>query len=149
MKPSVTFITFIQLPLLGAFFIICGKRANRVKGKARAMAKPSMPIVGATMLPLVLTSTSRKPMMGPVQLKLTSASVNAMRKMLSKPVELCALPSTALLHELGSVISKPPRKLAPNTTRRRKKKMLKTALVARELRALAPKSSVTSKPSET
>ena len=88
-------------------------------------------------------------MMGPVQEKLTRLRVNAMRKMLSRPVVVPDLRSTALVQLLGRVISKPPRKLAPKTRSMRKKKMLKTAFVLRAFRALAPKTSVTNKPSRT
>ena len=109
-----------------------------------------MPMVGASAEPPpVLTSTSRKPIIGPVQEKLTSVSVNAMRKMLSRPVAFSALPSTAAPQEEGSVISKPPRKLAPNTTSIRKKSMLKMAFVERSLRAEAPKMEVIIRPRAT
>ena len=106
-------------------------------------------MVGAKREPLVPTSTSRKPMMGPVHEKLTRLRVNAMRKMLSKPVVVLDLRSTAVVQLLGSVISKPPRKLAPKTRSIRKKKMLKRAFVLSAFRALAPKRSVTSRPSRT
>ena len=148
-KPSITLMLFIQFPLLGALFSIVGKRAKSVKGSASAMAKPSMPIVGARMEPLVPTSTSRKPMMGPVHEKLTSVSVNAIRNMLSRPVVFSAFESTALLHDEGSVSSKPPRKLSPKSTSSRKKNMLKMALVLMAFSALAPKNRVTSMPRPT
>ena len=106
-------------------------------------------MVGARSEPVVLTSTSRKPMIGPVQEKLTRLSVNAMRKMLSKPVVLFDLRSTAFVQLLGSVISKPQRKLAPKTMSMRKKKMLKMALVLSAFSALAPKTSVTRRPNRT
>ena len=77
-------------------------------------------------------------MMGPVQEKETMTSVRAMRKMLSSP-EACRLrPLTLLPHDEGSVSSKPPRKLAAKSSNKRKKKMLKPALVERLLSALAP-----------
>ena len=57
--------------------------------------------------------------------------------------------STALLHFEGSVSSNAPRKLAAKTTSMRKKKMLNTAFVASELRALAPKMPVMMRPSAT
>lgn len=113
--------------------------AKRVKGKAKAMAKPNIPIVGARILPDVDTSTNRKPIIGPVQEKETKARVKAIRKMLNKPVVDSALLSTALLHEEGNVISKAPKKLAANTSNIRQKKMLNTAFVDRAFRALAPK----------
>ena len=140
---------FIQLPLLGALLSHAGNRAKRVKGKASATAKPSMPMVGATTLPVVLTSTNRKPMMGPVQEKLTRLSVKAIRKMLSRPVVLSDFLSTALVHLLGRVISNPPRKLAAKKSSIRKKKMLKTALVLSAFNALAPNIMVTRSPNST
>ena len=127
-----------------------GKRANSVNGRAKATAKPNIPMVGARAEPpVVLTSTKRKPMMGPVHEKLTSESVKAMRKILSKPVVFSALLSTAEPHDEGSVISNPPKKLAANTTSIRKKRMLKMAFVERSLSALAPKILVIMRPSDT
>ena len=116
---------------------------------ASAMAKPSMPSVGPTMLPCVDTATSRKPMMGPVHENDTSVSVNAMRKMLSSPLVFSDFWSILLLHDEGSVISNAPKNDAANTTSSRQKKMLNTALVDSALSALAPKSSVTTRPSST
>ena len=116
---------------------------------ARAIAKPSMPRVGPTMLPWVDTATSRKPMMGPVQENDTSVSVNAMRKMLSMPLVFSDFWSILLLHDDGCVISNAPKNEAANTMRSRQKNMLNTALVDRALSALAPKSSVTTRPSST
>jgi hypothetical protein len=113
------------------------------------MAKPSMPMVGAMMLPEVDTATSRNPMMGPVHEKETSVRVNAMRNMLSSPLVRSVLLSTLFVHFEGSVSSKAPKKEAAKTTSRRQKKMLKTALVARALSALAPKMSVMASPRTT
>ena len=123
--------------------------AKSVNGMARAMAKPSIPMVGARMLPWVDTATRRNPMIGPVQEKDTRVRVNAMRKMLRRPLVFSDFSSILLLQEDGSVISNAPKKEAANTTRRRQKRMLKMALVERALRALAPKSMVTTRPSTT
>ena len=57
--------------------------------------------------------------------------------------------STAEPHDEGSVISKPPKKLAAKTRSIRKKRMLNTALVLKSLRALAPKMEVMMRPSAT
>ena len=149
MKPSVTLMTFIQPPDFGADFSSEGNIAKSVKGMARAMAKPSMPMVGATILPCVDTATSRKPIIGPVQEKDTSASVKAIRKMESKPVVLPDFSSILLDHEEGRVSSKAPKNEAAKTTSNRQNRMLNTALVARALSALAPKSSVTASPNNT
>jgi hypothetical protein len=142
-------ITFIQLPLFGADFNHVGNIAKRVKGAAKASAKPNIPIVGAITEPLVTISTNSRPIMGPVQLKETNTNVNAMKKILSRPVVLEAFSSIALLHEEGSVISNPPRKEAANTTNKAKRKRLNTAFVLRALREEGPQIIVTSSPNAT
>ena len=88
-------------------------------------------------------------MIGPVHEKLTSESVNAMRKMLSKPLVSSDFWSILLLHDDGSVISNAPKNEAANTTSIRQNAMLKTALVESALSALAPKSIETTSPSAT
>ena len=126
-----------------------GNIAKRVKGRAKAMAKPSIPILGANRLPVVPNSTNRKPMIGPVHEKLTRLRVNAIRKILRRPVVVSDFLSTAMVKRLGRVISNPPKKLAPNTSNIRKKKILNIALVLRAFKALAPKHKVTSNPKAT
>ena len=108
-----------------------------------------MPIAGATTLPVVDTSTSKKPMIGPVQENDTNERVNAIKKMLNKPLVCSALLSTALLHLDGRVISNAPKNEAANTTNIKKNRMLKTALVERAFKALAPKIKVMAKPNVT
>ena len=142
-------MTFIQPPDLGMDFNQDGNNANKVNGNAKAKAKPNIPIAGATTLPVVETSTSRKPMIGPVQENETNDKVNAIRKMLSNPLVCSALLSTALLHLDGRVISKAPKKDAANTTNIKKNRMLNTALVERAFKALAPKINVMAKPKVT
>ena len=142
-------MTFIQPPDFGIDFSQDGNRANSVNGNAKAIAKPSIPIAGATTLPVVDTCTSKKPIIGPVQEKDTSESVNAIRKILSKPLVASALLSTALLHLEGSVSSKAPKKEAANTTSIRQKRILNTAFVESAFSALAPKINVMAKPKVT
>ena len=113
------------------------------------MAKPSIPMVGARMLPCVLTATNRNPMMGPVHENDTKVRVKAMRKMLSIPLVFSDFWSILLLHDDGRVSSNAPKNEAANTTNRAQKKILNTALVERALRALAPKSMVTTNPNRT
>ena len=72
-----------------------------------------------------------------------------MKKMLSSPVVELAFSSIFVLHEEGSVISKPPRKEAAKTTSRAKRKRLKMALVLRAFKDDGPQMSVTSKPKPT
>ena len=142
-------MTFIQPPDFGIDFSQDGNRANSVNGNAKAIAKPSIPIAGAITLPVVDTCTSKKPIIGPVQEKDTSESVNAIRKILSKPLVASALLSTALLHLEGSVSSKAPKKEAANTTSIKQKRILNTAFVESAFNALAPKINVMAKPKVT
>ena len=88
-------------------------------------------------------------MIGPVHEKLTSDSVNAMRKMLMKPLVSSDFWSILLLHDDGSVISNAPKNDAANTTSSRQNRMLNIALVDSALSALAPNSSDTINPSAT
>ena len=108
-----------------------------------------MPIAGPRILPSLAASTSKVPMIGPVQENETKASVKAMKKMLSKPVVFSAAESILLLHDSGRVISKAPKNEMANTTSNKKKMMLHTALVARALSELAPKIIVMSTPRNT
>lgn len=148
MTPSVTFTLFIQLPDLGAAFSHAGKAAKSINGSASATAKPNIPTAAPMTLPEVPNSTRRKPMMGAVQEKLTSTRVNAIRKIESSPVFSDALLSMALTQLAGKTISKAPRSDMPNTSRSRKKNILKKALVDRALRAEAPNKAVTMRPKE-
>ena len=127
-------------------FIQLGNMANSVKGNAKATAKPSMPMVGAMILPVVEKSTNKKPMIGPVHEKETSVRVNAMRKILISPLVFSALLSTELDHDEGNVISKAPKKEAAKITSNRNKKILNTAFVESEFNALEPKIPVIAKP---
>ena len=142
-------ITFIHPPDFGIDFNHDGNNANRVNGKASAMANPSIPIAGATTLPVVDTCTSKKPIIGPVQEKETNESVKAIRKILSNPVVDSALLSTAFPHFDGSLISNAPKNEAAKITNIRKKRILKTALVDNAFNALAPKINVMANPNAT
>ena len=113
------------------------------------MAKPNIPIAGATTLPVVETSTNKKPIIGPVQEKDTNDKVKAIRNILNNPVVDSALLSTAVLHFDGKVISKAPKNEAAKTTNIRKKNILNTALVDKAFKALAPKISVIATPKVT
>ena len=117
-------------------------------GKANAIAKPSMPMVGASKL-LPAASTRSVPMIGPVQEKLTMTSVNAINIIERNPLDERDL-SFNLVDQLeGSVSSKAPKKEAANTTRMRKKMILTTALVDMALSAEAPKTAVIRSPNPT
>ena len=133
---------------LGIFFNTDGNMAKSEKGNANATAKPNIPMAGAKS-DLPAASTSKVPMIGPVQEKETTTRVKAMSKMLRKPVVLLDLLLSAVDHELGKVISNAPKKEAANSTNMRKKIIFTTALVLSALSAEAPKMSVTSKPNPT
>ena len=98
---------------------------------------------------LPAASTSKVPMIGPVQEKETMTSVKAISKILRKPVVLLDLLLRAVDQELGNVISNAPKKDAAKITKMRKKMMLTTALVLSAFNADAPKMIVTSNPSPT
>ena len=147
MKPSTILIVVIHEPDFGACFSHEGNMAKSVNGRARARAKPNMPNAGATQLPLVVVSTSSSPMIGAVQEKLTSTSVNAMRKMLSRPLVFEAFVSTAFAQRSGNFISNHPKNDRANTTNSRNRKMLNTAFVDRAFSVSLPKHAVTSNPS--
>ena len=142
-------MTFIQPPDFGIDFNQDGNIANSVNGKAKAIAKPSMPIAGAMTLPVVETSTNKKPIIGPVQEKETNDKVNAIRKILNKPLVCSALLSTALLHLEGNVNSNAPKNDAAKIISIKQNKILNTALVDRAFNALAPKIKVIAKPHAT
>ena len=121
--------------------------AKSVNGRARAKAKPNMPRVGASQLPLVVVSTSNRPMMGAVHENDTSTSVKAMRKMEIRPLVAEAFESTALAHPSGNLISNHPKNDRAKTTSSRNRKMLNTALVDMAFSVSLPKTAVTSSPS--
>ena len=149
MKPSVTFRIFIHEPDFGACLSQVGKRAKRVNGSARAMAKPSIPSAGASHEPEVTKSTSKNPTIGPVQENDTNTRVNAMRNIDNSPLLFVALESTLLAHDDGSVSSNHPKNDRANTISNRQKKMLNTAFVASEFKALVPNSAVIISPRPT
>ena len=71
----------IHEPDFGACFSQAGNMAKSVNGKASAKAKPNIPTAGATQLPLVVVSTSSKPIIGAVHENDTSTRVKAIRRM--------------------------------------------------------------------
>ena len=146
MNPNTIFKVVIHEPDFGADFSHEGNMANSVKGRASARAKPNIPTAGASQLPVVVVCTNNMPMIGPVQENDTSTSVNAIRKMLNRPLVSEALVSTLLAQLSGSLISNQPKKLRANTTSNRKRNTLKTALVDIAFSVSLPKSAVTSSP---
>ena len=147
-KARVTLNVFIQPPDFGNFFNTDGNIANSEKGNANAIAKPNIPIAGAR-IDLPAASTSKVPMIGPVHENDTITNVNAISRMLRKPVVLLDLLLSAVDHELGNVISNAPKKDAANSTNIKKKMIFTTAFVLNALSAEAPKMSVTNRPKPT
>ena len=75
--------------------------------------------------------------------------MNAIRKMLTRPLVSEAFESTAVVQLPGNLISNHPKKLHANTTRSKNRNTLNTALVERELSVSEPKMAVTSMPKPT
>ena len=65
-----------------------GNMANSVNGNANARAKPNMPIAGATTLPVVETSTNKKPMIGPVHENETKGRIDRYTILSQKNLDL-------------------------------------------------------------
>ena len=150
MKASTTFTEFSHPPLLGMDCKRLGKMAKRVKGRARARAKPSIPIAGARIPEEeVAACTNNVPIIGPVQEKETSERVKAMKKILTIPEAESAFSSILFVQEAGSTSSNAPKKEIAKKTSRRKKAILKYAFVARSFNALAPKAAETARPRAT
>ena len=84
-----------------------------------------------------------------MQEKETNDKVNAIRKILNKPLVCSALLSTALLHLEGNVNSNAPKNDAAKIISIKQNKILNTALVDRAFNALAPKIKVIAKPNAT
>ena len=94
------------------------------------------------MPPIVAASTNKVPTIGPVHEKDTRARANAMKKIPKIP-PLSDAWSALFCHELGSIISKAPRKESANTTKSIKKMMLNQTFVDNALSAEGPKIVVT------
>ena len=139
---------FIQPPDLGNFCNIVGNIAKSEKGKAKAIAKPNIPTVGANS-DLPAASTNSVPMIGPVQLNDTMTSVKAMKRIDRKPVVAEDFADIFVDHDEGKVNSNAPKNDAANTTNMRKKMIFTTALVDKAFSADAPKMAVMSSPSPT
>lgn len=126
-----------------------GENGKQGKGNGQSQSEAEHTDGRPMATPIEAACTSRVPMMGPVQENDTRARVKAMKKILNSPLVESALLSSFVVHEAGRVSSKAPKKEMANTTSRAKNKMLKTAFVARLLRALAPKMAVMSRPRPT
>src|SRR6185503_13681760 len=84
-NPKTTFTEFNQPPEEGREFNQPGKAANNPNGSESARANPNIPQNGPANFPVAAASTKSVPMIGPVQEKETSDSVNAMKKIPIKP----------------------------------------------------------------
>ena len=147
-KPKVPLTVLSHPPDLGRPLSQPGKAANKIKGRERAKLKPNMPTAGPRSSPLTAVATKSWPMRGPVQLKLTKARVNAMKKIPRIPLRW-DWSSALLTQDEGSVISKRPKKLRAKTTKSTKKARLKKGLVAMAFKASAPKVIATRSPRAT
>jgi len=129
-----------------------GNMANNANGKANATENPNIPKSGPTGIlpkmvapPPVAVSTNKVPIIGPVQENETSVSVNAMKNIPINPLRSAIL-SDLFAHELGSVISKYPKKDMAKTMNNIAKPILNQALVDKRFNASAPNTPVISKP---
>src|SRR5690606_38475454 len=109
-NPKETFTVFIQLPERGKVLSHPGNAANNPNGKANANENPNIPIKGPVLLPPMEASTSKVPIIGPVQLNVTKHNVNAIKKIPIKPPDLLDFASIALTNLEGNRISKAPKK---------------------------------------
>ena len=91
-----------------------GKRANIVNGSAKAIPKPTIPIVGLNTSPLA-ASTRRAPIIGPVHENETITVVSPIKNAASIP-PLSTFESAPVTHLLGNTISKAPKNEAANNT---------------------------------
>ena len=135
MKPRTTLTELSQPPLLGSFFSSEGKSASTVNGSAKATLKASIVTIGVQNSPCVLLIRT-VPTMGPVQLKLTSTSVRARKKMPPRPLRSLFL-SASFVHFDGSVISNAPKKLAAKAMKTRKKRIFGSQWVESQLKMSA------------
>ena len=146
-NPKETLTVFNQPPDFGIEFNQPGNIANNINGKAIAIEKPNIPIIGAKP-PLEADSTSNVPTIGPVQENETTAKANAIKKMPTIP-PLSALESIFVAHELGKTISNAPKNESANTTNKAKKIKLNVTLVDNSFSASAPKIPVIKDPNKT
>src|ERR1035437_684824 len=143
-KPSTTFTEFSQLPDLGKLDNHCGNMANKVKGKANANEKPSIPTIGLSTIPPA-DSTKIAPTIGPVQLNETKTNVNAIKNAPPNP-PLSTKRSVLFPQLLGRTISKAPKKENAKTTNIIKNNTLGIQCVLIQFAKSAPKVSATTVP---
>src|SRR5690625_3888224 len=127
-NPKTTLTLLSHPPDLGIDCSMDGNIANRTKGRARAIAKPSIPIAGPNLSPLVAASTSKVPIIGPVHENETNAKEKAIKNKPTNP-PLSDLASILFTNELGKVNSNAPRNDAAKNTSIRKNRKLNTPLV--------------------
>src|ERR1035437_2363836 len=135
-KPSTTLTALSHPPDLGRLVSHDGKRANRVKGRAKANEKAKIPITAMITFPPA-DATRMYPTIGPVHENEIKTSVKAMKKAPRNP-PLSAFWSALLIIQLGSVISNIPKKEAAKKRKIRKKKTFGIQWVLRKLAKLAP-----------
>ena len=99
-NPKITFTVFSHPPDLGSELIIPGNKANKAKGKPKAIPNPAIPAVKYH-APCVSVPANNEPTSGPVQEKDTITSVKAIKKTPITPPALSAL-LTLLANPLGN-----------------------------------------------
>ena len=119
-KPKTTFTEFNQPPDLGNELSQPGKMANKVKGKAKAKEKASIPKIGLINAPPA-ELIKIDPTIGPVQEKETRTSVKAIKNTPNIP-PLSARSSILFTKPEGRVISNRPKNAKAKKIKTAKKK---------------------------
>jgi hypothetical protein len=117
-NPINIFIEFSHPPDFGSLLITAGNSAKTVKGAAKAIPKPAIPIVGRNTSPDA-ASTSNAPTMGPVHENDTITVVSPIKNDAIIP-PLSAFESAAETHLLGKTISNAPKNEAAKVIKRAK-----------------------------
>ncbi len=116
-NPITVFIVTIHFPDLGNLFILLGKMAKKVNGKAKAIEKDNIPNIGFIATPFA-DWTNIPPIKGPIQEKETRTKVRAIKKIPTEPFWSDCL-SIRLIKPGGKEISKKPRRENPNKIKRK------------------------------
>src|SRR3972149_3948091 len=131
MKPKATFTELSQPPDFGSLLIHEGKKANNVKGNAKANENPNMPTTGLITSP-VAASTNNPPTRGAVHEKDTNTSVSAMKKEPIYPPLSACLSDLLTIHD-GKTISNIPKKEAAKIVNSVKNKIFGSQCVLSQL----------------
>ena len=147
-NPSTTFTELSHPPDFGKEFNQPGNAANKPKGNAKAVENPNIPQKGPLIPPLTAASTSKVPMIGPVQENETNESVKAIKKIPINP-PLSLFESILFTNREGRTISNAPRNEIAKITNNKKNARLNHILVDKAFSASDPKMVVTPNPKST